>query len=378
MSQDKLGCYRVGDLKFYSKLEAMEAHQRTGIHPHWDFNEAVFSCYDWTREPTDGITELYRRRAQQLRDQYEYIILMYSGGADSETVLQSFINNDIKLDEVCTHNTYKGSRIKTDNLNSEYFRVALPRMEYLREHYPYIKTRVIDLSDMNVEFFNEKTKFDWIHDTPMLLMPNALVKRDLVTNVREWADMIAQGKRVAVVWGAEKPRLIHENGRYSFRFIDILDITTKSMAGQQPYADELFFWTPDLPEIVIKQAHMLMRYLQQNYQQSPFVSRQSSQLAYKQKDGVKYWLDVHGVHSVIYPGWDISTYSAGKALSPILGARELWFYNMENMRPLEIWKMGVEARWKMVDDYWKNDPSNIHKGFKASWSRDYYLEKENK
>ena len=41
--QDKLGVYRVGDFKFYSKLEAIEMHAKTGIHPHWDFNEAVFS-----------------------------------------------------------------------------------------------------------------------------------------------------------------------------------------------------------------------------------------------------------------------------------------------------------------------------------------------
>ena len=88
---DRLGCYRVGDLKFYSKLEAIEMHTRTGIHPHWDFNEAVFSSYDWTVEPEENILELYRQRAQQLRDKYDYIILIYSGGADSETILQSFI-----------------------------------------------------------------------------------------------------------------------------------------------------------------------------------------------------------------------------------------------------------------------------------------------
>jgi hypothetical protein len=34
--------YRLGDLKFYSKLEAIEMHAKTGVHLHWDFNEAAF------------------------------------------------------------------------------------------------------------------------------------------------------------------------------------------------------------------------------------------------------------------------------------------------------------------------------------------------
>jgi hypothetical protein len=81
--QDKLGVYRVGDLKFYSKLQAIEMSTKTGIHLHWDFNEAVFDSYDWTVEPKDSLVELYRQRAQQLRNKYDYIILAYSGGADS-------------------------------------------------------------------------------------------------------------------------------------------------------------------------------------------------------------------------------------------------------------------------------------------------------
>lgn len=377
MFQDKLGCYRVGDLKFYSKLEAIEAHQRTGIHPHWDFNEAVFSCYDWTREPTESITELYRRRAQQIRDRYEYVILMFSGGADSETVLRSFLDNDIKLDEVVTWTNYQGSGRKDDHLNSEFFRVALPRFEQLRDQYPWLRQRVIDLTDLVMTLFSDETdRFDWIHATNMFPQPNVLCRRDLVMSQKDWADMIHQGKKVCVITGADKPRVLHENGRYSVRFLDIVDLTVKSMAGEQPYTDELFYWTPDMPEIVIKQGHMIKNYLERYYLTSPFVSQKPSQLAYKKVGGTKYWLDNHGVHTICYPNWNIETYSSGKTPSPIFGARDRWFFELGNMRQLDIWQMNIEARWNMVDDYWKNDPSDISKGFKGSWSRDYYLEKE--
>ena len=123
--QDKLGVYRVGDLAFYSKIEAIEMHAKTGIHPHWDFNEAVFSSYNFTVEPTDSLQELYRQRAQQLRDHYDYIILMYSGGADSTNVLNSFIKNDILIDEVASYVNFEATGTKENFLNAEVFRVSI-------------------------------------------------------------------------------------------------------------------------------------------------------------------------------------------------------------------------------------------------------------
>jgi hypothetical protein len=303
---------------------------------------------------------------------------MFSGGADSETVLKSFINNDIKLDEVATFHNYEGSGTRDDHLNSEFFRVALPRLEGLKDQYPWLRQRVIDLTAATLDTFNEQDRFDWFNGVNMLLTPGCIARQNFIMRERDWADMINQGKKVCVVWGADKPRVIHENGRYSVRFLDIIDLTVKSMSGQQPYTDELFYWTPDMPEIVIKQAHMIKNYLEKNYLNSPFVSTKKSELAYKQVGDTKYWLDNHGVHTVCYPDWDIYTYSSGKTPSPVFGARDYWFIELGNMRQLDIWRMGLEARWNMVGDYWKNDPLNISKGFKASWSRDYYLEKEKK
>ena len=63
---DQFGFYRVGDLKFYSKLEAAQAHERLGLPMRWDFNEAVYSSYDWRVEPTETIEELYRQRGKDL------------------------------------------------------------------------------------------------------------------------------------------------------------------------------------------------------------------------------------------------------------------------------------------------------------------------
>ena len=376
---DKLGCYRVGDLKFYSKLQAIEMHTKTGIHPHWDFNESVFDCYDWTVEPTESLTELYRARAQQLRDQYDYIVLMYSGGADSHNVLKSFLNNDIKLDEVASLMNYQATGDKNSWMNTEIFNVAIPTVEYFKENYPWLKYRVIDTTQMIVDYFSStQTRFDWIYDINMCISPNSAAKQSLGLKVKEWADIINSGKKFCILSGLDKPRVSQINGRFCLRFLDMVDLipTVKGIAGELPYTDELFYWTPDMPKIVIKQAHLVKNYLKADSIESlPFVTEQKSDLAWKEVNGKKYWLSNHGVHSLIYPDWDINTFSTGKTPSAIFSRRDSWFFDIEQTNVLyQNWRVGLEKIWKTIPDYWKNDPADMSAGIKGCLSNPYYLE----
>ena len=374
---DKLGVYRVGDLKFHSKLQAIDLHTRTGIHPHWDFNEAVFSSYDWTKEPTESISELYRRRAQQLRDKYDYIVLMFSGGADSTTVLRSFLDNDIKLDEAVSYMSYDATGNRDHFFNAEIFRVSIPVADQLKIQYPWLKHRVIDLTEIIVDHYNN-TDSDWFYDMNTCFSPNNTSKESLPLKIKEWADIIHSGKKFCVLYGLDKPRIVHENGKFSFKFLDFVDCaaTVKSIAGQQPYADELFYWTADLPEILIKQGHVIKNYLTRHDMQNlPFISKKKSDLAYREVNGVKYWLSNHGVHSLIYPGWDIQTFTNGKASSSIFTERDDWFFDLSNQHDIkQTWRTGLDELWRLVPDYWKNNPADIRQGLKACWSKNYYLE----
>ena len=374
---DKLGVYRVGDLKFHSKLQAIDLHTRTGIHPHWDFNEAVFSSYDWTKEPTESISELYRRRAQQLRDKYDYIVLMFSGGADSTTVLRSFLDNDIKLDEAVSYMSYDATGNRDHFFNAEIFRVSIPVADQLKTQYPWLKHRVIDLTEIIVDHYSNNNS-DWFYDMNTCFSPNNTSKESLPLKIKEWADIIHSGKKFCVLYGLDKPRIVHENGKFSFKFLDFVDCaaTVKSIAGQQPYADELFYWTADLPEILIKQGHVIKNYLTRHDMQNlPFISKKKSDLAYREVNGVKHWLSNHGVHSLIYPGWDIQTFTNGKASSPIFTERDDWFFDLSGQHDIkQTWQTGLDELWRLLPDYWKNNPADIRQGLKACWSKNYYLE----
>jgi hypothetical protein len=374
---DKFGCYRIGDLKVYSKLEAIQLQTKTGIFPQWDFNDAVFSCYDWTKEPSQPILELYRERAQQLRDKYDYIIMMFSGGADSTTALESFILNDIKLDEVASFTNYKATGDKDSFLNAEIFRVSIPYIEKLREIRPDLKYRHIDLTDLTIDRFTEAaTSEEWIYDVNMIVNPNSASRKSLPLKIKEWADIIHSGKKLCVLWALDKPRITYKNNKFLFSFIDLIGNgpSVSSMAGLEPYDDELFYWTPDKPEILIKQGHIIKNYMSGDVTSLPFISTQKSDLAFKEVDGVKYWLSNHGVHHLIYPNWNINTFTNGKTPSAIFTLRDDWFFDIEIENPVrKHWKAGLDLMWSTLPDFWKNDPSDISKGIKGSLSRGYIL-----
>jgi hypothetical protein len=375
--QDKLGVYCVGDLKFYSKLEAIEHMQRTGVHLHWDFNEAVFSSYDWTKEPVMSLPELYKRRAQQLREKYDYIILQYSGGADSDNVLQTFVDNDIKIDEIVSYVNYDANGNRDHFLNSEFFRAALPRIDQLKINCSWINHRVVDLTDLTLTtFLDPKNKFDWIYNQNVYMTANCVARANIAYKIKPWRDLIESGKKICLLWGADKPRILHIDGKFRFRFLDMLDLTASSTSGQQSYTDELFYWTPDLPEIVIKQAHIIKNYLNTYLTTSPFVTEEKSDLAFKMHQGKKLWLNNHGVHTLLYPKWNIATFSAGKTPSLVYSARDDWFWGLEQPNQSKhIWEMGINKIWNTISDYWKNDPQDISKGLVGCWGKDYFLEK---
>jgi hypothetical protein len=303
---------------------------------------------------------------------------MYSGGADSFNVLNTFLSNDISIDEIASFTNYEATSEKDNYLNAEIFRVSIPTIEELKNKFPWLNHRILDLTSMTIDFFSQtENKFNWIYELNTMFNPNAVSRESLGLKVKEWADIIHSGKKLCILWGHDKPRIRYQNGRFAFRFIDVVDnaCTVKSISGQQPYNDELFYWTPDCPEIVIKQSHVIKNYLDRNdLTDLQFVSTEKSDLAFKTINGINYWLSNHGVHSLIYPGWDISTFSLGKPASAILSPRDSWFFNIDNHHTIKHnYQVGIDKLWQMVPDYWKNNPADLSKGFKGCWSKEYWL-----
>ena len=95
-----LGYYTVGNREFFSKIQACIHATTTNQDPIWHFNNDVFNNFDWTIEPSETLDELYNARARQLREEYDYVALSYSGGSDSHNILMSFLRQGLHIDEL--------------------------------------------------------------------------------------------------------------------------------------------------------------------------------------------------------------------------------------------------------------------------------------
>tara|TARA_R110000868_G_C10955616_1_gene768061 strand:+ start:2293 stop:3456 length:1164 start_codon:yes stop_codon:yes gene_type:complete len=380
-NKDKFGFYQIGNFKTYSKVESIELHKHTGIHPHWNFNEDVFSKYNWMIEPTETIEELYKKRAQQLRNDYDYIVLFYSGGADSDNVLDTFTKNNIKLDEVASMNYLRADSDPMSMFNAEQTLVAHPKIKSLHQSGITFKHRSIDMSDITVDIIDNShysTNRAYYHSSHF--GTNHLAKSYIRETVSDYKKLIEQGKKVVFLWGSEKPRLYQENGRYCIKFLDLLDSgvspRTQLLNREEEY-DEAFYWSPDSTDIICKQGHILKRFFEQHniYKQDKYYSETLIKLpgiehifANKNtEDGLSYR---SLINLLIYPGYDPKTFTVGKPTSVIVSKRDTVFNN-DNYYRTQLDKLC--SHLGQLNPYWHNDPSNIHKGLKLCISPAYFL-----
>jgi hypothetical protein len=377
---DIFGVYRVGDFDFYSKVEAIEMHTKTGIHPYWDFNEAVYRSHNWTVEPSVDLSELYRRRAQQLRDKYDYLVLWYSSGADSDNVLRSFLDNDILIDEVASFVNFEGNGDKDDYyLNGEVYNIAAKNIEKYRETYPDLKHRLVDMCQPMIDFFSkDSTKFNWKYSMNTVFNPGATIRGQLSRTVTDWKRIIDSGKKVGFIWGTDKPMLNIVDGKYCFQFLDIVSNAVNPLwqtSAKPGEFNELFYWTPDMPEIVIKQSHIVKKYLQSSNSNSMYMTAEKTGLAFLIQDEKKWWISTFGVNSLIYPKYNFNLLNEFKPTSTFYSPRDNWFFKMNDSDiAYNTWQMSLGDLWKSMPDYWKNDPTDPKKAFKHCLSNPYFIE----
>ena len=89
--------YKVGDQIIANKTLALVEATKRGVFPSWEYHHDVFGAMNWSAPITETLDDLYRERCQQLRDKYDYLILCYSGGSDSWTILNTFLKHKITL-----------------------------------------------------------------------------------------------------------------------------------------------------------------------------------------------------------------------------------------------------------------------------------------
>ena len=324
LSPDKFGYYKVGDFKTYSKIEAIEISKKLKIPSQWYFNENVFSKINCLEEPSVDLWELYKQRARQIRENYDYVVLWYSGGSDSHNMLNAWIEADCKIDEIATIWNYEADDNRQSHFNAEITNVVLPDIEFLQKQGLEFKFRLVDISEFCLKLFADfSLNFEYFFNR--FPSPNNPARGLFRKYIDDYKNIISQGKKLCFVWGVEKISLYQNSKGKFIQFNDCLDncvspyVQSKFNEG---WYDELFYWSPDSPLIPIKQAHIINNFMKTVKDVSYY---QDKPTTYGFNEQLNQFIKVETIKTLLYPKWSNKIFCNGKAASFVFSERDRWF-----------------------------------------------------
>lgn len=260
-----LGHYRVGQTKYpsYQKVQACKDATTRKLPITFTFYDEVWDSLVLRPPPSIPLDALYTLRAQQLRNKYSWVTLNYSGGSDSHNILMTFLNNKIHLDEVLVkwskvpkdRNWYSPTRLTGTAKDSlaEWDYAIKPTLDWLAKEHPEIKVTVID-------YMEDFLSIDNNVDSVLAKLDSIGLSRGVLGSYVQRASpkveehVLASKKFACSVFGVEKPVLERRGSKLYFKFTDVGTETAVLQHEDLRATTELFYWSPDLPELAYSQA----------------------------------------------------------------------------------------------------------------------------
>ena len=353
----ELGYYQVGEVKHVGKISALIDGTARNIHPEWHFNDKVFDQFDWSIEPAESLQDLYNHRAREIRERYDYVILMYSGGSDSQTVLDAFLKSNLHIDEVIVihpkklENTYTpdASNYEPINLMSEWDFTMKPRLKWLAQNHTEIKITMYDWSDGILDY---KIQDGFVLDRGHNITTYSDVRNNFY-NIDSVKSAIEKYNNVGIVLGVDKPRVCFHENAYRLYFLDI----TIAATGPQFYPSvrdhklhvELFYWNLNSCKILAKQAHTLVKFFEM------FPGFKTSVTWPISNPNNRTWYET-SIRALIYPGLDLNFFQANKFSNTTIGYDQLLFGIGLQDRLLSITKENFTYLKSVIDPkYFSSD-----------------------
>lgn len=209
-----------------------------------------FDDVNWT-EPTETFKELCKQRAQQIRDSYDYIILSFSGGSDSTTVLNTFLENNIYIDEILILKYDIPNIACIDGQEALSYLIAKKYRGYVN---------VVTLNYDNVCNFIKKDNN--IIDGPNFTGQLQGFLRYNVNQLTKYGFTQHQFRKnnICHLYGEQDPDVVKIKNKYYARF----SIKNKFTCNGGDKENTFFFTSLDFPQLHVKQCFEAVKYMYNN------------------------------------------------------------------------------------------------------------------
>lgn len=364
--------YTCDGITFQSKIQACIYSQKINKPVKWVFGlHDIYSKYAWNIEPIETLDELYDRRARELREQYDYIVISYSGGADSHNVLMSFYRQGLHVDEVLTNHITKVTENVTDfsgkdyrpqNYNAEHQLNAVAKLQWIHTNMPGTLVSEVDISDAVLDSFNPI-------DESWVLNQNAHlnVAHRFRTNyfyLKAFKNNLDSGKKIGFVVGIDKPRTFIENNMLTLSFADATIFNSSINDHNVDYDNvtiEPFYWANSTAPMICKQVHIIKRFIEQSPGRAYYWDTKQGFSFKVARTYHERWL-----RTLLYTTWNDSWYQADKCVYTWNSEFDDWWRNRVKGSAQELlWNQGVEFLQKNAKDYivYKNGKADDLKPF---------------
>ena len=312
-----LGHYTVGNSWFYSNRDALEAGHRTGLPVAWHYYDDVWStAHSAGHWRNQSLKELYYARARQIREQYDYVAVMFSGGWDSRNIIESFLAQGLRIDDIIVFTTQElenstpFNNLDPDNWYGEIKYHAVPYAERYAHDHPGTGVIKIEWLDRVAESYQDAEQV-FLDSRPK---PGVFFGRWLSVATNAQLQRRIGNLRAALMLGLDKPCVMQNNNTYQGFFPEGLirnyTYCTRSNGFPDNVIWEPFYWTPDLPELAIRGWYELIDLCKQD----PVIAR-AHNIATTENDRAelkfsRYVQDTMRRH--LYPGFDAGAWQADK------------------------------------------------------------------
>ena len=356
------GYYQVGSQFYTNKSEALASASVLDVYPRWRFFNDTWKEQSWTGPSTDNIYNLYRARARQLREKYDYICLAFSGGSDSTTMLEAFIDSGLHIDELLVKwpiratEKYQPTADRSSlNFLSEWHLTMLPLLEHYQKILaPKTKITVMDWSDQIIEkeASEESIWMSQDHFNPATYIKHSLVPKDTLKSMES-------GKATCMLYGIDRPSIAQNEGQIYCFFQDRSAHTSTSLKYNNFV--EFFYWSPDFPDIVPCQAKLIFQHLEKNPEQVKLLDKLVG--PGPSKANRLLWDDI--VRRIVYPEYmKHNWFQAYKSHTRVFSESDQWMLTDSAMsRYVQSWQSNIKNRFNNVNEKFIDRQDGEIKGY---------------
>jgi hypothetical protein len=251
----------------------------------------------------------------------------------------------------------------TSSLNSgaEHYLQTIPRLKEVEKFIPRTKITICDLTDHVNDALLKAGDASWVMQKREALNPIGITRFNYIyfDEVRKRFD---KEKKIGIILGVEKPKSAIHKGQFWLRFNDRAANMVTIIDHIKDYDNsvlEYFYWSPDCVPLLIKQGHVIKRWLEDNPSYQQYWDSRTTD--YKT---VRFYHE-RLLRKVVYPStWDDNWFQVDKATKDWYSEFDNWFIEgTAGSKANAIWYEGVDYIKNSLSPFLRYDPdSNLPDG----------------